>query len=134
MGTDCTRCGRDFKDGETAYASTLGSIKLGGSDEGFFADGETPWADVHCSDCEHKETLESVAQKHVKVEVSGGVADVTRKDAGVTVEVFDHDDATEQGEGYQPALFKAEVVIDDESQSPEGAELPCDLGGMQPDS
>jgi len=70
----------------------------------------------------------------VKVEVSGGVANVTHKDAGVTVEVFDHDNAEEEGQGYHPALYEADVTIDDDSQAPEGAELPCDLGGMQPDS
>ena len=51
----------------------------------------------------------------VKVEISGGVADVSHKDAGVAVEVLDHDNQKElqsMGESYQPYRAEAEETIE----------------------
>jgi hypothetical protein len=51
MTEECTECGKAFQIGDTAYATTLGSI----TELGFEMDRDEPWDEILCTVCyEHK--------------------------------------------------------------------------------
>ncbi len=50
----CTGCFKEFKEGDKAYATVVGSIESNpilNNDLGFYADDLEPWMTVLCEDC-----------------------------------------------------------------------------------
>ncbi len=50
---NCTVCGKEFDEGDKAYATAVGSLEsfLIEDDIGFFASEVEPWLTVLCEDC-----------------------------------------------------------------------------------